>query len=183
MTPEDHPRTKDLIALSAKRLFEAGGFASVTVRAIASDAGVDPALVIRHFGSKESLFLEVLGLDDYVRPPIEGPLDGLGRRLAGFVLADEHEEFRSHLATLVRASDREAVREGLQQSVRRLFIDGLVDALPGGDREVRAQLIVAQLGGIVQSSSAIETEVLTRVGRERVIEMYGRAVQALVDLR
>lgn len=174
--------SKDLIAASAKRLFEESGFAAVTVRAIAADAGVDPSLVIRHFGSKEALFLDVLGLDRYVRPPIEGPLESLGRRLAGFVLATEHEELRTHLATLVRASDREAIREGLHLSVRRLFIDGLVEVLPGEDREVRAQLIAAQLGGLVQSSDAIEVEVLGRVSQERLVELYGLAIQALVDL-
>lgn len=179
-----HPASvlpKDLIAASAKKLFETHGFNGVTVRAIAADAGVDPSLVIRHFGSKEALFLEVLGLDRFVLPPIEGPVDTLGRRLAEFVLASEQEEFRSHMATLVRASDREAIREGLRLSVRRLFIDGLVDVLPGRDREARAQLIVAQLGGAAQSSQSIEDEVLTRVSRDRLIELYGRAIQSLVE--
>lgn len=171
---------KDLIAASAKKLFTTHGFSGVTVRAIASDAGVDPSLVIRHFGSKESLFLEVLGLDRYVLPPIEGPLETLGRRLADFVLSSEQEEFRSHMATLVRASDREAIREGLRLSVRRLFIDGLVEVLPGRDREVRAQLIVAQLGGAVQASHSAEDELLGHVSRDRLIELLGRGIQALV---
>ncbi|MFI5429411.1 TetR/AcrR family transcriptional regulator [Aeromicrobium sp. UC242_57] len=69
------PHTRDLIAASAKRLFEAHGFSGTSVRAIAAEAGADPSLVIRHFGSKQALFLEVLGLDEYVRPPIDGPLD------------------------------------------------------------------------------------------------------------
>lgn len=173
--------TKDQIAVSAKRLFEEHGFVGVTVRAIANDAGADPALVIRHFGSKELLFLGVLGLDRYVTPQIDGPLDSLGERLARFVLAAEHSELRSHLAGMIRASDREAIREGLRAAVRRIFIDGLIEVLPGRDREVRAQLISAQLGGIASAMSLLEDEALTLVTRERVIELYGRAVQALVD--
>ena len=37
------------------RQFAAEGFARTTVRAIAAEAGVSPALVIHHFGSKEGL--------------------------------------------------------------------------------------------------------------------------------
>lgn len=172
---------KDLIAASAKSLFEERGFAAVTVRAIAADAGVDPSLVIRHFGSKEALFLQVLGLDEYVRPPIDGPLDELGQRLAGFVLAKEHEEFRSHFSTMMRASDREAIRDGLRETVRRMFLDDLVAVLPGQDRYVRALLIGTQLGGIMQSVQSIEEEVLPAIGRDRLVQMYGRAIQSLID--
>ncbi len=47
---------KDAIARVAGRLFAERGFTATSVRAIAAGAGVDPALVIRHFGSKEALF-------------------------------------------------------------------------------------------------------------------------------
>ncbi len=52
--------TKDAIGRAAGRLFRARGFANVSVRAIAAEAGADPALVIRYFGSKERLFLEAV---------------------------------------------------------------------------------------------------------------------------
>lgn len=173
--------TKDLIAASAKRLFEEHGFAGVTVRAIANDAGADPSLVIRHFGSKEQLFLAVVGLRGYVAPPIPGPLESLGERLVRFMLAKEQDEFRTHLAGMVRASDREAIREGLRLLLRRMFVDSLVAVMSGPDRESRAQLISAQLGGLVQSSATVDGEVIPAIGRERVVELYGRAVQALID--
>lgn len=172
---------RELIASNARELFEQHGYAGTSVRQIAAAAGVDPSLVIRHFSSKESLFIRVIGLDGYVDPPIAGPIESLGERLATFVLAPEHAEFRTRLSALIRASDREAVREGLRLTVRRMFIDQLVDVLPGADREVRAQLISAQLGGIVQASAAIEEEVLTRVSRRRLIELYGKAIQSLVQ--
>lgn len=56
------PRTRNAYAtragiLSAARTrFGAEGYERTTVRAVAADVGVDPALVIRYFGSKEGLF-------------------------------------------------------------------------------------------------------------------------------
>lgn len=180
--PAAEPSTKDLIGASAKRLFEAHGFVGVSVRAIAADAGVDPSLIIRHFGSKEALFLEVLGLESYVPAPLEGPIETLGERLAEFVFAREQLELRTHYTALLRASDREAVREGLRATVRRMFLNDLVNVLPGRDKYSRALLIGAQLGGVMQSAQAIEEEVVPAIGRERLVQMYGRAIQALVDL-
>lgn len=176
------PSTKDLIGASAKRLFEAHGFVGVSVRAIAADAGVDPSLVIRHFGSKEALFLEVLDFEGYVRPPLEGPIETLGVRLAEFICAREQLELRTRYTALLRASDREAVREGLRATERRMFLNDLVAVLPGPDKQARALLIGAQVGGIMQSAQAIEEEVLPVIGRERLVQLYGRAIQALVDV-
>src|SRR6201991_1221411 len=43
--------------LSAARLrFGSDGYERTTLRAVAADVGVDPALVIRYFGSKQDLF-------------------------------------------------------------------------------------------------------------------------------
>ena len=43
------------IRIAAMKLFAERGYAGVTVRQIASAAGVSPALVIHHYGSKENL--------------------------------------------------------------------------------------------------------------------------------
>jgi AcrR family transcriptional regulator len=181
MTPPSPELPRDLIAASARRLFEVGGYAGTTVRAIAADAGVDPSLVIRHYGSKDLLFLEVIGLG-YDDPPIDGPIESLGERLARYVFDPENAEFRSRLRVMIRASDRAAIREGLRLTVRRTFIDHLVAVLPGDDRETRAQLIAAQLGGIIQATAGSDVDELGLARRERVVELYGRAIQSLVEL-
>jgi pimeloyl-ACP methyl ester carboxylesterase len=48
-------RVARLILHGASRLFAVHGPAAVTVRQIATAAGVSPALVVHHFGSKEGL--------------------------------------------------------------------------------------------------------------------------------
>lgn len=69
------------IRIAAMKLFAERGYADVTVRQVASAAGVSPALVIHHYGSKENLravleervaaFVESM-LADLVRVPEEG---------------------------------------------------------------------------------------------------------------
>ena len=58
--PEHAPASKRAIWEAAQRLFAENGYARTSVREIASEASVDPALVIRHFGSKEQLFMETM---------------------------------------------------------------------------------------------------------------------------
>jgi AcrR family transcriptional regulator len=53
--PRDDLTARARIRDSAIRYFGRHGFLSATVRAIAGDAGVSPALVIHHFGSKDGL--------------------------------------------------------------------------------------------------------------------------------
>src|SRR3954451_231937 len=47
--------TADILAAARSR-FGAEGYERTTLRAVAADVGVDPALVIRYFGSKQDLF-------------------------------------------------------------------------------------------------------------------------------
>jgi hypothetical protein len=61
----------------------------------------------------------------------------LGERLTASVLAPDQAEFRTRLAVLVRASDRETVRKGLRLSVRRMFVDQIAEVVQGDDREGR----------------------------------------------
>ena len=48
--------TRADILAAARRRFGADGYERTTLRAIAADVGVDPALVIRYFGTKQQLF-------------------------------------------------------------------------------------------------------------------------------
>ncbi|HET7074723.1 MAG TPA: TetR family transcriptional regulator [Mycobacterium sp.] len=54
--PRNASQTRADILSAARRRFGAEGYERATLRAIASDVGVDAALVIRYFGSKQDLF-------------------------------------------------------------------------------------------------------------------------------
>ena len=54
MTPA-MPSAADRILDAALDLFGAQGFSGTSIKAVAQQAGVSPALVIHHFGSKDAL--------------------------------------------------------------------------------------------------------------------------------
>src|SRR5919107_1947140 len=75
---------------AARRRFLADGYDQVTVRAIAAEAGVDPALISYYFGSKKGLFGAAMALvanpADLLAREIPGPLNNLPERLLRTVL-------------------------------------------------------------------------------------------------
>jgi len=73
-------RRRDVLA-AARRLFASKGYAQTSVRAIAAEAAVNPALVVTYFGGKEALFLEVVGPFTISQDAVGG-IDGMGARLA-----------------------------------------------------------------------------------------------------
>ncbi len=85
MRSADKDRTaRARIRDAAVRCFGSHGFA-VSVRTLAAEAGVSPALVIHHFGSKEALRAEC---DDHVRRVIrEAETDSLIRAAPGELIA------------------------------------------------------------------------------------------------
>lgn len=54
--PRNAAQTRADILDAARRRFATEGFERTTLRAVAADVGVDAALVIRYFGSKQDLF-------------------------------------------------------------------------------------------------------------------------------
>lgn len=61
--PRDGKVTRATILTAARNQFAANGFERATIRSIAAQAGVDPALVMHYFGSKANLFAAVSRLE------------------------------------------------------------------------------------------------------------------------
>jgi AcrR family transcriptional regulator len=70
------------ILQAARAAFAERGFAGATLRDIAERAGVTHGLVIRHFESKESLFLAANQTTEIITEDFSGDLDGLPDRTA-----------------------------------------------------------------------------------------------------
>src|SRR3954469_12082755 len=54
------PERKEKILAAAEELFARKGFAGTTTRELALEAGINEALLFRHFGNKEELYWAVL---------------------------------------------------------------------------------------------------------------------------
>ena len=173
--------TRSAIQAAATPLFAEHGFNGVSVRAIAAAAGVDPALVIRHFGSKEGLFLQTIDPRDSVSEVIAGPLETLGRRLVEHFLSKAGTHLRQNFAALIRASDRPPVRDELSRSTAQIFITPIASRLTGDHRELRAALVAAQVGGLLSTLFLAEDPVTLAAADEDVVALYGDAIQTLLD--
>jgi AcrR family transcriptional regulator len=82
---------REEILAAARRVFAAHGFDGATLRTIAADADVDPAMVRHYFGDKAGLFRAALHLPMDPGQAIAGliaagGIDGLGERLVRFFL-------------------------------------------------------------------------------------------------
>src|SRR5262245_18351681 len=55
--------TRAAILAAARERFAADGYERATIRAIAADANIDPAMVMRYYGSKERLFAAAAELE------------------------------------------------------------------------------------------------------------------------
>jgi AcrR family transcriptional regulator len=171
--------TPDAIRRAAETLFAERGFSHTSIRDIATLAGSDPAVVIRHFGSKEKLFLEVVAVDPQFRGLVEGPLPTLGRQILQRLFEADGATLRLH-ATLLGALDRPDVRRYLEQSTAQHITDPLAARLPGVDAAVRARLISAQIGGLLMSICLFD-DTATPLPTAAALDYYAEAMQVLID--
>ncbi|MER5322884.1 TetR/AcrR family transcriptional regulator [Streptosporangium roseum] len=176
--------TRKAIHDAAHELFRNEGFDAVGIRAVAARAGVDAALVIRHFGSKERLFLEAMTVDLPAIKVMEGPLEGMGRAIVKHVVCLPSSRpgalAVTALAALFRASDRGEVQRTLRETIENVFAEPLVRRLEGGDAELRAHLIAAQLGGLLTSMHVVQDPVLLAADRNAIVVRYGDSIQQLI---
>src|SRR3954462_8669572 len=61
--PRRSDATKSAILAAAREQFAASGYQAATIRAIATAADIDPAMVMRYFGNKEKLFAAAAAFD------------------------------------------------------------------------------------------------------------------------
>jgi AcrR family transcriptional regulator len=156
------------------------------MRTVAAEAGVDPALVVHFFGSKQRLFVSVLDLpfDPAVVLPavLAGNRRNAGRRLAEFV-ADllEDPAQRDRLAALVRAAASEPAAADLLRSVlaERVY-PHFVAAFGAGEAELRQNLIGSVLVGLVMTSEVARLEPIASLGRARLVEVLAPVLQRFV---
>lgn len=172
--------TRAAIETSARVLFAEHGFEGASVRAIAADAGVDPALVIRHFGSKEALFLRCVDTSLGIRSVIDGPLESVGRRLVAYFLDPERPEIRKRYVALAQATSHPQVREQMVRLTAETYIAPLTPRLAGEQRELRVALAVAQLGGLLHLLFQQQDPHLASADTDDLITLYGDAIQRML---
>ena len=175
--------TRGAILDAARGLFAARGYARASIRSIADEAAVDPALVVHYFGSKEDLFLAALELPfepEAVLPSLlEGDRERIGERFARFVVTTlENEEPRRRALAIIRAAATEpAAAAILRGLVERRMRDPIAQALGTADAELRASLVGSQVVGLVMGRYVLGVEPLASLPPERLVASIAPTLQ------
>ena len=149
------------------------------MRDIASAAGVDAALVIRHFGSKENLFLETMTMDLDNQPMLEGPVETLGERYIRYILgADDH--VRGVYLALLRGSGTDGINSRLREVHETAFVTPLRRRLSGDDAGLRARLAASLVGGLLYALWVVGDDELAAADHEQIADRYGALLQSLI---
>src|SRR5689334_25384946 len=96
--------TRTAILTAARRRFAADGYQRATIRAIAADAGIDPSMVMRYYGSKDQLFAAAVDVDLRLPDPSGIPRRKLGATLVAHFLKRWEDPADDALLMLLRSA-------------------------------------------------------------------------------
>jgi len=176
--------TRGRILDAARAAFGDRGYDGASVRQIAADAGVDPALVHHYFGPKQRLFIAAMTfpVDPAVALPrvlAGGPREELGERFVRFIVALwDRPDVRPLVAGVIRSAVSDPVAATM---ARRLLTDGpllaIATSISMPDAPLRAALASAQLMGLAMARYVIAVEPVASMSPQELAPLVGPAIQ------
>ncbi|KRF37167.1 TetR/AcrR family transcriptional regulator [Nocardioides sp. Soil805] len=176
------PDTRAAVLAAARAAFAAKGFAGTTIRAVAADAGVDPALVHHYFGTKDDLFLAAMQLPidprEVVGRVIDGPVEEAGERfLRAFLSVWDDPGVQPALLAVARGVMDPAAHRLLSEGFLPVVVQPVGVAL-GLDRpEHRMALVASQVVGLILLRYVMRVEPVASLTSEQVVATYAPTIQ------
>lgn len=170
-----------MILAAARERFGTVGYQAATIRAIAADARIDPAMVMRYYGSKEKLFAAAAEFD--LRFPDFATTDPtqIGRSIVRHFL--ERWEGDEALVILLRSS---ATNGEAAQRMHEIFgtqIQPLVASFASPEEsDVRAGLIATQILGMALCRFVLRLPPVIEMTRDEIVESLGPTIQRYLGL-
>ena len=169
---------REAILHAARARFGAEGYDRATVRAIAADAGIDPSMVMRYFGSKRQLFA-VAAEFDLRLPDLAGtPREEVGHVLATHLLA-RWEEDDDGLKILLRTAvtDDEAASR-----MRTIFVEQLTPVIAAladdpAAASTRAGLVSSQALGVALTRYVLRLPPIVTMTPAELVEWIAPTLQ------
>jgi AcrR family transcriptional regulator len=175
--------SREAILSVARAAFARDAYAGTSLRAIAREAGVDPALISHYFGSKAGLFIAATDWPfdpaDGRRATVAGGPDEAGRRLAEFFFGHwSIPEKRISILGLLQAAFTDATVAAL---LREFFVDEVFEPMLaelGADQvPLRAGLLASQLHGIIMSRYVLDVLSQEAIDDATVIDAIAPTLQ------
>jgi AcrR family transcriptional regulator len=180
---ERRRRTEACILQGARRLFAEEGFERATIRAVARETGVDPALVMQYFGSKEGLFAAAMkgahgggSARTAAREDIPGAV--VRDLLAKFEETDDREAAVALLRNFLTHPEANRI---MRDDVMCAVIADLARTIGGPDAELKASLVMACTAGMALARYVLELPGVADASREDVQRLLEPALRTLLD--
>jgi AcrR family transcriptional regulator len=176
--------TRQSILDAARAVFADKGFDGASIRAIAGEAKVDPALVHHYFGTKDKLFLESMSMPlnpaELVPKALSGPREEAGERLVRLVITVWDSPAGTAAVALLRSAmsnewTARLVREFVVTQVLRRAIREL--GLPGEEAGLRSALVASQIAGLAVARYVLKIEPVASADPETLVRAIGPSVQ------
>lgn len=178
----DREATRARLLESSRLRFARDGYDGTSVRDVAGDVGVDPALVFRYFGSKSGLFTEAMaGSSDPVVLP-DGPVEELPAKLLRQLVFEDWTEYAGEhpLIAMLRSAGHEDMRDRVRQQMCDGYLGVLSELAEGNDdKDLRTELFAAWLLGIGILRTAVGTPALTKATEDDLKPHLAAVAEAL----
>lgn len=168
---------REAILRAARDRFGADGYERATVRAIAADAGIDPSMVMRYFGSKRQLFTLAVDFDLRFPDLTSAPRDQVGRILAAHLLDRWEDDAGLKILLRTAATDDDAA-----ERMRTIFTGQLTpmvaDLIDDPDSApVRAGLVASQALGVALTRYVLRLPPIVDLQRTELIDWVAPTLQ------
>jgi len=168
---------------SARELFARNGIDNTSIRAVAADAGVDPALVHHYFGVKQQLFAAAIHIPidpmEVLGPLRETPIEDMGYKIPSLLLplwdSEMGKGFVAELRSLLVGSEVSLIRSFLQEVIAA-EIGSRVDN-PPGTGTIRVQFVASQLLGVAMARYILELEPFRSLPAEQIAKTVAPNIQ------
>jgi AcrR family transcriptional regulator len=168
--------TKAVILAAARERFGQAGFQATTIRGIAADAGVDPAMVMRYYGNKDKLFAAAADFDLQFPDFADADRGRLGWSLVRHFL--ERWEADDALVILLRSSATNAEAARRMQEIFGSQLQPLVASFaPASQASTRAGLIATQILGLALCRFVLRLPPVAEMSRDDVVNWLGPTIQ------
>jgi AcrR family transcriptional regulator len=181
--PRNAATTRKAILESAIRNFARAGYDGVGVREIAGGAGVTAMMVNRYFGSKEQLFIEAVKASFAPPAVIVDNAESLARDAASALVArtspdaEPLEPFLIMLRSVSSPRAVEIVRDAIERHVGRR----LARQLPGSGRQLRTEVMLSVIAGVLLMRRVMATRALNEAGTDQLEHVLEAVFAAIVE--
>lgn len=181
---EGASESREHILATARRLFAEHGFDGTSLRQVAREAGVDPAMIHHFFKGKDELFALSVALPADPAQVLDGvdqqDPDHRAEAIVRAVLRLWESPAQHSLVAFIRGTiGSKAKTLLLREVVTRTIISRIMAGIPGPPLEValRGNLVATQMVGVMLVRYVVKLEPLASASPEDVVRLVAPNVQ------